>query len=35
MVEGRKMSKSLSNLHTLEELDQKEYLAQGKFVTSC
>ena len=28
MVEGRKMSKSLSNLHTLEELDQKEYLAQ-------
>jgi cysteinyl-tRNA synthetase len=28
MVEGRKMSKSLGNLHTLEELDQKEYLAQ-------
>ena len=28
MVEGRKMSKSLGNLHTLEELDQKGYLAQ-------
>ena len=28
MVEGKKMSKSLGNLHTLEELDQKGYLAQ-------
>ena len=28
MVEGRKMSKSLSNLHTLKDLDQKQYLAQ-------
>ncbi len=28
MVEGKKMSKSLGNLYTLEELDQKGYLAQ-------
>lgn len=28
MVEGKKMSKSLGNLHTLEELDQKGYFAQ-------
>ncbi|OUU43456.1 MAG: cysteine--tRNA ligase [Verrucomicrobia bacterium TMED56] len=28
MVEGKKMSKSLGNLHTLKELDQKGYLPQ-------